>query len=211
MSQFNFTALPEWAITTDEPSPVEDIAFTPMEVLPAETKVEDPEIHPGMTKFVKHVRGQVESAMTLSEKIKRDAFVAQYVIDCNGRAAVQRAFGNEYEYKAAGVRATQLLREPYVKMRIMETIRSLQPHQLVTRSQVFMQMWHEANNLHNAGSVRVAAIAHCGKMLGMEDDQESAKNLKIQVGVMIVPAMDAKTWDAQAQTSQAALALHAVN
>jgi hypothetical protein len=101
MSQFNFTALPEWAITTDEPSPVEDIAFTPMEVLPAETKVEDPEIHPGMTKFVKHVRGQVESAMTLSEKIKRDAFVAQYVIDCNGRAAVQRAFGNEYEYKAA--------------------------------------------------------------------------------------------------------------
>jgi hypothetical protein len=143
------------------------------------------------------------TAETLSEaaKIFRDAFVREYVKDFKGDQALFRlGYSNQ---TTAVSRAYTMLREPYVAQRLDEVIRQMRPEDVVQRQQVLSAMWKEANDEYNEDSTRVAALAHCAKMLGMMNQKEETHTAPI--GVMLVPMIAVEDWKQTAVTSQAML------
>ena len=142
---------------------------------------------------------RTEQTLTESAKIFRDAFVRSYVLDYRGDLALFR-LGFEGDAKSARQRASRLLTEQYVSSRLAELVRQLQPSDVVTRGQVMSALWKEANNAFEDG-VRVQALAHLGKMLGMMDSASNTPN-SMPMGVMVIPMIDASAWSANAQNSQ---------
>jgi hypothetical protein len=138
--------------------------------------------------------------LSLSARIFRDAFIREYIKDFNATKSLIR-LGCE-NHKAASVQGCQLLREPYVAKKLDETIRQLQPTDVVTRQQVMAGLWEEANSPKNYGDTRVRALAHIGKMLGMgrEENQQNTSS-----GVMLVPMTASDDWGKIAAAAQAIL------
>lgn len=139
-----------------------------------------------------------DDSMTEGEKTYRDAFVREYIKDFNGTKAMVRM---GYVQKNPGQRASGLLREPYVANRLYELVRQLQPTDVVQRGQVMARMWEEANDDFNPSMVRVAALAHIGKMLGMFKEERDDSNLQ-PAGVMLVPCMAIAEWEQSAAVAQ---------
>src|SRR6476620_5118718 len=141
--------------------------------------------------------GRTADKLSLSAKIYRDAFVREYIKDFDGRGAVIRLGGT---HSTAKTRACQLLREPYVATLLDDTIRKLQPTDIVTRGQVMAKMWDLANTAEESGA-RVTACANVAKMLGMDRVKEEENQAPI--GVMLVPMMSVSDWAASAAVAQA--------
>lgn len=147
------------------------------------------------------MRLEDRTADNLSEsaRVFRDAFIREYIVDYNGKAALARC-GIENPV-TAGVRASQLLREPYVAARLSALVRELRPVDVVTRGQVMSAMWKEANTAFLCSS-RVAALAHLAKMLGM---MESAEAPAGPIAVMFIPSTSPADWAIAAPAAQAML------
>lgn len=142
---------------------------------------------------------RTEQTLSEAAKIFRDAFVVSYIVDFRGSDALFR-LGFQGEKKQAQVRASALLREQYVAEKLAKTIRELKPSDVVSRGQVMARLWEEANNAFDAG-VRVTALAHLAKMLGMMDKVTEVQNA-VTLGVMLIPMSDPNDWTTAAQASQ---------
>lgn len=156
---------------------------------------------PGPTYTEELYDARTDANLGESAKIFRDAFCVQYIIDFRGDLALIRCGHNNP--KTAKQRASQLIREPYVANRINELVRQLKPDDVVSRQQVMAKMWEEANNTSNQCSTRVAATAHCAKMLGMMKPNED--HSQAPVGVMMIPCMSMAEWQQNAAITQALL------
>lgn len=144
------------------------------------------------------------TAETLCEsaKILRDAFCREYIKDFNGRKAMSRlGFAHTDTLRQ---RASQFLREPYVQQQLDKLLRQLRPEDVVTRGQVMAAMWKEANDYGNEGGVRVSALAHLARMLGMDKGKEE-KSSETPIGVMLVPVISIDEWSTSAAAAQALL------
>ena len=141
----------------------------------------------------------VRPTLTHEERVFRDAFVRSYIQDFNGKNAAIRI---GIPALLASAKAAVLLREVYVRVKLMDTVRTLQPSDVVTRGQVMAHMWHLANNAWD-DSAKVAATAHVAKMLGMDRAEE--KTSEAPANVMFVPVMSIQDWQATALTAQQVL------
>lgn len=155
---------------------------------------------------ITEIRYMSRTAEALSEKelLYRDAFVKEYIKDFHGKNSMLR-IGYGGDPKHASQVAKNLLLEPYVQQKLDEVVRKLEPLDIVTRQQCMLTMWKEANNQQNEGGVRVAALAHVAKMLGMFQNKGEAADGAMPIGVMLIPCMAVSDWEASAATAQAML------
>lgn len=154
---------------------------------------------PGKSQTEELYDSRTAETLPESSKIFRDAFCNSYIIDFNGANALMRISHPSSE-RTCRVRASQLLREPYVANRIHELVRALKPSDVVQRGQVMARMWQEANDDSNPGKVRVAALAHVANMLGMTKPVEDKGPQA--VGVLLIPMTQGDDWSAMAQQTQ---------
>ena len=145
---------------------------------------------------------RTEDTLPFHSKVLRDRFINEYIKDFNQINAMRRiGYGDEFADKPLHTQSGKWLRETYVRVRLMEVIRTLKETDIVNRNQGLSRMWEEANNGDNDGSTRVAALAHCGKMLGMyqrESDEKPTHGL----GVMLIPVMSLEEWGVAAVMAQ---------
>lgn len=149
------------------------------------------------------------ATLAADQRALRDAFVHQYVIDFNGAKALCRAGCPDGNIKSVRAKASQLLGEPYVAVRIAEAIKNMRETDIVSRNQVLARVWEECNDYGNEGSTRVKALMLMAKMLGM------LKELVVDApatpqNVMLVPLMSADQWEAAASTAQLELKARAI-
>lgn len=118
----------------------------------------------------KRIANCTESKMQSSAKLKRQAFVREYLYDFNGTQAGLRC---GFPKPSAAKKACEWLREPYVQQLIKEYTEGKDEEHLVTRNTILAGLLKEANFAgHNAShAARVAAFSKLGKFLGMEVPQ----------------------------------------
>ena len=143
-----------------------------------------------------------------TQKHLRDCFVAQYVVDFNGSKALSR-IGCPGDIKYCRKKASELLQEPYVSVRIAKLLMERRETDIVSRNQVLARVWQEANDDDNSGKERIAALTLLAKMLGMLRelvvDKPEAPN-----HVMLVPVMSAGEWEQAAASAQLELKARSV-
>lgn len=157
---------------------------------------------PGESFTASVIEARTGANLRESAKAFRDAFCREYIKDFSGPSAMVRC-GYQGPRTSANTRSCNLLREPYVANKIDELIRQLKPEDIVTRQQVMALMWKEANDQHNPGKVRVAALAHVATMLGMTRPKEDTGSQPI--GVLLIPMVAGDDWALLAAASQKAL------
>lgn len=180
------------------PLPVTELVTIPVEITPIE--VMPPQSRPGASFTEKLYDARTDETLTIAAKLWRDSFIREYIIDMNGRNALVRLGVN---YKTAGVRAAQMMREPYVRVKLREKLSELRPEDVVSRGQIMARMWQEANDFSSEPAVRVAALAHLAKMVGLIEHE--TKSVNINVGVMMVPVMTMDQWRSEALITQTKL------
>lgn len=142
-----------------------------------------------------------------AEKVTRDKFVQQYLLDYNGTAAAIRVgFGEAF---AKGY-ADKFLTEPYVLQQIKahETALANDPdaEEAETKRRVRAALLREAyyDGPGASHSARVSALSKLAALMGMEGgDNKKQADLANRGGVMEVPAIaDLATWGADAAAAQ---------
>ncbi len=150
---------------------------------------------------VKALLRMTEENLTPRMKARRDAFIAEYLVDWSGPNAMIRSGGSP---STACKLARQYLHEPYVAKKIRECIDALEEAGLINRKRVLAGLVREAN-YHGIGAshgARVSAYGVLAKILGME----AAQKVDVKVGVMVVPmAATPEDWEKQAIEGQAKL------
>jgi hypothetical protein len=144
---------------------------------------------------------RTEEALSPAAKVLRRAFIDEYLKDLNFVRAMRRLGYDHEDDKRLRTQAEKWTREPFVQQEMMRRIRALEPTDVVTRGQVMMRMWEEANDATNDGSTRVAALAHTAKMLGMYNKEEDNAPTFGQ-GVMMIPVMNLDDWSATSIVAQ---------
>jgi len=147
------------------------------------------------------IASRTEDNLDENSKTYRDAFVREYIKDFHITSAMYR-LGFVGKKQAAAKRGGELIREPYVANKIYDTIRVLQPSDIVARGQVMAGLLKEAYTAF-LDSTRVQAWAHLGRMLGMDRPEKDTSSEP--VGVMLVPCMRADDWEASSAVAQALL------
>lgn len=145
--------------------------------------------------------------LTQAARTFRDVFVREYIVDFNGIAALRRmGLQNTPAYLSS--RSSMLLQEPYVANRLKQLVHELQPSDIVTRNQVLMRLWEEANDYNNRGKDRITALAYIGNMLGMNKTQVEPNTQP--AGVLLIPFTSEEDWAMLAANTQRALKQGAV-
>lgn len=147
--------------------------------------------------------GRTEETLDEKDKIIRDAFCLEYIKDFNGKHAMARI--GVTNPRTQNSKSCIWLREPYVQKRIRELVRDLKETDVVQRNEVLARLWKEANDDDNEGSVRVAALAHIGKMLGMRPEKDSDNTPKLPQNVLLMPIVNLEQWASQSAVMQTQL------
>lgn len=144
-----------------------------------------------------------EENLSIEKRQLYQDFACEYLRDFNPTNAWIRAGGKP---KSAMVRSRQVLRTPYVQKLINTVMDSLEEDNLVTRKQIIMGLWREANDREegSSGGARVRALMGLARIKKM-DVQVVENKGTIQHNVMAVPMTDAGGWAKAAEESQAAL------
>lgn len=152
----------------------------------------------------KRLLKMTEDEMSPEQKLFCQEFAVEYLRDFSAWQAFIRAGGSP---KAARARGPQLMRTPYVAGLIRKVVESLEEENLVTRKDIIMGLWREANDDSESanGGSRVRALMGLARIKQM--DVKIVKNEgTIQHNVMAVPmAVDNDAWAAAAEQSQQAL------
>lgn len=137
-------------------------------------------------------------------KGKRELFCHEYIKDFNGSQALQRM---GYVRKAPWVTASEWLGEPYTQWYLGTLIAKLDERAIVTKNQILMGLWKEANyhGLDGGAASRVAAFRALAKILGIEVTKVEG-SLTLQGGVMTIPLSGTpEEWEKAAEVAQATL------
>lgn len=138
----------------------------------------------------------------------RRLFVAEYVKDFNGAAAIMRLGYQVFEPRVV---AGQWLREPYTQYILDKFIREAEDVALVTRGEILAGLKREANSygLDSSGASRVSALGKLAKILGIEITKIEGE-VKAVGGVMLVPlGGNPEEWEKNAAKSQSDLKANA--
>jgi len=137
-------------------------------------------------------------------KAVRQLFVAEYVKDFNGVAALARLGLN---YSAPGVVASRWLKEPFTQYLLARYVDEIDEDALINRKRVIAGLNREANSygLDSSGASRVSAYGKLAKILGMEIDRSEVK-VAVAGGIMLVPmGTSIDEWERNASRAQAEL------
>lgn len=157
------------------------------------------------SKLSKQIAKLTEDEMSNEQKLFCQDFAVEFLRDFHAANAFIRAGG---PVKSAKVRGPQLKRTPYVEGLIRKVVDSLEEENLVTRKDIIMGLWREANDTESegaSGGARVRALMGLARIKQM--DIKIVKNEGvIQHNVMAVPmAVDNDAWAAAAEESQKSL------
>lgn len=143
--------------------------------------------------------------LTAQEKILRDKFAAEYVIDFDGEKACQRlgffqSFAKEY--------AVRFLSEPYTQAKISE-LKTSEPDDPVESDRQDRRLVRAAlrQALQNGSyTTRVQAAGHLSSILGMNAPVKTQQDVYHRGGVMLAPAIsDVSEWEKEAERLQTKL------
>lgn len=149
---------------------------------------------------------RTEENLRASQKVFRDKFITEYLIDFNAAQAYLRA-GGKKQGKALYNAAYELTHEPYVASQIRKCIDDADEKNLVTRKRILAGLVREANRdgMGSQHGARVNAWGKLASIMGMEVRRVEA-NVGIRAGVLIVPATeDMATWEQRSAAAQLAL------
>jgi hypothetical protein len=141
-------------------------------------------------------------------KVLRKLFVAEFVKDFNGTAAMARL---GFEFSQPAVMVNKWMNEPYTQYLLDQFIREAEQSSLVTRNAVTAALVREANSygLDCSGASRVSALGKLAKILGMEITNIKA-DVAVAGGIMLVPlATNSDDWEKNAAAAQANLKANA--
>lgn len=167
----------------------------------------DGELHKivnSQSKVGQRLATRTEEALTPEQRELYQDFAVEYLFDFNAPLALIRAGGKP---KSAAVRGPQMLRTPYVQQLIKLAMDSLEEENLVTRKQIIMGLWREANDQNEgaSGGARVRALMGLARIKQMDVKVVETK-ATVQHNVMHVPmAVDNDSWAQAAEQSQQAL------
>lgn len=146
---------------------------------------------------------RTEENLTPTMRFRRDAFIAEYLVDWSGPMAWIRSGGSP---NSAAKMAYELLREPYVTRKIRECIDSLEEAKIINRNRILAGLVREANyqGIGASHGARVSAYSVLAKILGME--AASKVEVDHKGGVMLVPfTPSVDEWERNAIEAQATL------
>lgn len=151
----------------------------------------------------------MQPVLTQAERVMRDKFVDEYLMDFNALAAAirigfLRSVANEY--------ATQLMDDPYVQQQIAKKQAELEanPKDAVRRRKRLTEMalYREAH-YHGPGSshaARVSALAKLASIYDMDAPTKIEQKVTHRGGIMVIPAIaNLDDWEKAAQASQTKL------
>lgn len=156
----------------------------------------------------------VEQHLSSPEKVLRDRFVVQYLIDYDAYKACIRI---GYTPPFAKEFSARFMNEQYVLTKIAETEGTkgeVKPDEEAEKKRIIAGLWREANNLSygSSQSARVAALAKLSAFYGMDAPTKSKTELTgadgqpLNAGVFVVPGiMTTEDWERQAESQQEAL------
>ena len=144
---------------------------------------------------------KTESKLSPEQRRKRDLFVDEYLVDFNATAAVIRTGGSK---KGASYKAHLLMQEPYVQLRIRQTIDALEEAKIINRQRILAGLVREAHysGVGASHSARVAAWSTLARIIGMEAPIKVEASHEVRGGVMVIPMADPASWEASAVTAQ---------
>lgn len=154
----------------------------------------------------------MEPPLTDKEKLLRNLFVNEYLVDFDAIAAAQRcgfqaSFAKDY--------AIKFMNESYTRKRIEEvkhTKIDTRASEEYDKARVKAVLMKEAHNQYTTGAARVAAAAKLAVILGMDKPAETTNTHVHKGGVLMVPAIaNLDDWEAIATASQAKLVSDARN
>jgi hypothetical protein len=145
------------------------------------------------------------------ERILRDHFVTQYLVDFKAAPALRRAYAaldfappnNDYITN----NAWQLLQEPYVAMEVQKAIDKIEEKNLVSRNRILAGLMKESNyeGMGASHAARVSGWSKLANILKMDVKQIEA-NLASRGGILVVPVTQKpEDWEKRATEAQAAL------
>lgn len=159
-----------------------------------------------MSEDLFHDTEELVPDMDPRERMIRDQFVEQYLVDYNSVLAAIRVGFREAYAKVVG---PAFLMEPYTQRALREAINKrksvMADHEESEQSQIIEGLRREANYFGPGSSqaARVAALAHLAKLTNLQPAGSDGVNLHMQGGVMICPAQaDPSDWQAAAMASQ---------
>lgn len=163
------------------------------------------EVEKHMSKTARKLMMRTEERLTDKMKARRDRFVSCYVRHFIGPLAVIESGG---AVTTASKMSSEFLREPYVRQKINEVIRSLKESELLDRKQILAGFLREAHYEGHGAShgARVQAWKSLADIAGMEAPKTVKNEHSVKGGVMVVPmAGSVDDWEKAAQESQTAL------
>lgn len=159
-------------------------------------------------------------------KKRRNVFIAEYLVDFCAAQAWRRMKATcdpddlkQYTARESAEHGYMLTREPYVALKIRETIDLMEEAQFLNRNRILAMALREAN-YHGQGAQhggRVSSIKLLADIAELGSAAQAAKRRPTggggtggpggpRGGVMIVPATaDLSTWEKQAKAAQAQL------
>lgn len=144
--------------------------------------------------------------MKPQDRILREAFVTEYMFDYNPLTA---AFRVGFKGASARAAAKRLMNEPGVQRLIRERMQAFDAESMVSAERILAGLLKEATREGPGSShaARVGAWTNLAKIVGAGGPEDEPGTIKIQGGVMIVPASPAtaEDWEKGASASQAQL------
>lgn len=140
-------------------------------------------------------------------KGRRHKFLAEYIKDFNGTAAIFR-LGYTCSSATARGRACRWLAEPYTSHQLGVMMAKMDEGAIVDRKEVLVGLKREANApdvpFSSNATTRIQALRSLGKILGMEITKVEG-NMTVNGGVMAVPFVSPESWGKEAKRSQESL------
>lgn len=169
-------------------------------VNPNATKEERREFHMANTEHGRKILAMTEANLTPEQKLEHQEFALQYLRHFDAPKAYMAATGKT---KNVYKRAKEMLYSPYTQDLIKQVTEALEEEQLVTRKDVLLGLWREANSMDESanGGSRVRALMGIARIKKMDIHTQKVE-VKQTHNVMHVPMVDNDAWAVAAEQSQ---------
>lgn len=167
---------------------------------PDPTPEERREFHMAHTEHGRKILAMTEANLTPEQKLEHQEFAIQYLRCFDAPKAYTLATGKTKNmYK----RAREMLYSPYTQSLIKQVTDALEEEQLITRKDVLLGLWREANSMDESanGGSRVRALMGLARIKKMDVHTQKVE-VKQTHNVMHVPMVDNDAWAMAAEESQ---------
>ena len=167
---------------------------------PDPTEQERREFHMAHTEHGRKILAMTEANLSPEQKLEFQSFAVEYLRHFDAPRAYMAATGkSKPNYK----RAREMLYSPYTQHLIKQVTEALEEEQLITRKDVLLGLWREANSMDESanGGSRVRALMGLARIKKMDVHTQKVE-VKQTHNVMHVPMVDNDAWAMAAEESQ---------